>query len=64
MSHMLQNRAYRQSEVLASKSKVVATEWTFRETGAEIMYTAIVKESIGFCGLKCVLKSFAGQNEL
>ena len=38
----------------------VVAERAFRENGAERVYTAIVK--VGFCHLKCVLKSLISRN--
>ena len=39
----------------------MVAEWPFRESGAERIYTALVK--LDFSNLKCVLKSCIGQNE-
>ena len=46
------------SYVLLKYCKVVVMR-TFRENGAERIYTALVE--VDFCSLKCVLKSFIGQ---
>ena len=47
---------------MASQSKVVV-EWSFRENGGtERVYIALVK--VGFYHLRCVLKSYIGQNGL
>ena len=37
----------------------MVVEWPFRGTGAEQIHTALFK--VGFCNLKCVLKSSVGQ---